>query len=188
MWQRQNGYIIWRRQSCFAEMGHQMADRVPTRLFIFVAVTATVVALAWWLLMSPLRSFPEAHKGDGRTARYGCEVDENGASHPSVLTPWRGAKLIRDRRFGAQFLLADGRTIHPTWFPAETGAIGGSIGLRWTAKNGVEKAAILNFSDIVLEDDPSDVHIDIGNWSGMPKFYDSDGWADVTLHCTLESE
>jgi hypothetical protein len=158
------------------------------QIVIFASVTAIVVALASWLLMSPIYAFPEMMTNDRESVSYTCNVDDSGKSDPAILNQWRGVRIVRDPNVGAQFLFADGGTIDPTWFNVEIGAIGGSMGLRWAEKDGGERAAILYFSDIISDRGPESVSIDVGDWNRLPKFILGDNWPEVSLYCKLDDD
>ena len=160
----------------------------PRQIVIFASVTVVVVALAWWLLMSPIHSFPGSQINDDMSVSYTCDVDDSGQSDPAMVNQWHGVRVIRNPKDGTQFLLADGRTIDPSWFNVEVGSIGGSMGLRWTENGDDERAAILHFSDIVSHRGPESVHVDIGDGNRLPKFVLSDEWPEASLYCSLDEE
>jgi hypothetical protein len=159
-------------------------------LWVLVAIALLFMAINAWQMLSQLHYVRNAIGTLPEPAMYSCSIGKDENTDSAILAQWRGVRIFKNPDVGTQFLLADGQVINPTRFNAETGSFGGSSGFRWTDKGGVEKAAVLSYSDIVSERGTYEIWAGIGNWKGLPQYLnddtDVDNWTEVSLYCTLD--
>ena len=184
-----NFWLWWR---AWRRRGLQSIGIAARPLWVLGAGVLLLMAIDAWQMLSQLQSVRRALGNEPEPAMYTCNMSENEIAEPAILAQWRGVRIFKNPKVGTQFLFADGHTIDTRWFNAETGSFGGSGGFRWTDKGGVEKAAVLSYSDIVSERGTYEIWAEIGNWKGLPEYLNDDidvsNWAEISLYCTLDGE